>query len=191
VSALTAIYLDFQCPYSYRLWRCLSLTPERPGVDIRPYSLDADTDEKGDRRGPWERTEPTVGLELLALGELARDAGRRAHEAYVDAAFAAVHEVDRDLADAGAWLELGADAGLDLASYTADSERWRAEVGLWHREGEDDLGVFGTPTLVYEDETALFVRLDAEVKDPDVACRLLADLGALTAYPVQEIRRPG
>jgi hypothetical protein len=189
VSALTAVYLDFQCPLSCRLWRCLSLTPERAAVDIRPYCMDAGAGDQGERRGPWERTEPTVGLELLALGELARDAGRRAHEAYVDAAFAAVHDEHRDLADADAWLHLGADAGLDLEAYTADSERWRAEVGLWHREAEDDLGVFTTPSLVFEEQVALFVRLEEDIASSEAASRLIAALAELVAHPVDQVHR--
>ncbi len=180
MAELTAIYVDFQCPFSYRAWRWLSRLPMRERVEVRPYLLD------GADGGPWDRETPTIGLELLALGELARDTGADVHLRFIDAAFVAVHESAVDVASPEAWLRLGASAGLDLDTFTADTERWRAEVGLWHQEAEDELGVFATPTLVFGDE-CLFVRLSAHVGDAPQ--RLLDDLTDLVAQPVAEVRR--
>jgi hypothetical protein len=190
VAALTAVYIDFTSRPSYRAWRWLSLLPERAAVDIRPYCLHLEgVDERGRSRGPWERTASTVGLELLALGEYAREAGRQCHEALVDTAFAAVHDLRRDLSQPEAWLELVAAIDLDLEQFTQDGERWRAEVGLWHREAEDEFGVTGVPSLVFDDRAALFVRLDEDVEDAGAARRLLEDLADLASQPVDEVQR--
>lgn len=182
MAALTAIYVDFQCPYSYRAWRWLSLLPERAAVEIRPYSLDGDDN-------PWDREQPSTGLELLALGELARETGRDVHLAFVDAAFAAVHDHDTDASSLEAWLALGSRVGLDLDAFTADAERWRAEVGLWHQEARDECGVFGVPTMVWDGEHALFVKLVEEVPDEAAGRRLFADLADLVEQPVKEVKR--
>jgi hypothetical protein len=181
VSPLTAIYLDFQDRFCYRAWRWLSLLPERGWVEIRPYSVDAGRS--------WDRTGGSWGLELLALGELARETGRSAHEALVDAAFAAVHDSAAEEMAAEAWLAIGAAGGLDLDTFTADSERWRAEVGLWHAEAEDELGVRGVPTLVFGEAHALYVRLEEEITEAEAGQRLLADLADLAEQPVELIRR--
>lgn len=180
--ALTAIYVDFQCPHSYRAWRWLSMLPERTRVEVRPYSLDGDS-------GPWDREQASTGLELLALGELARETSHDVHLAFVDAAFAAVHEHEADASSVEAWLALGSKVGLDLDAFTADAERWRAEVGLWHEEARDELGVFGVPTTVWDDERALYVKLAEDVPDEAAAVRLLADLEDLAVQPITEVKR--
>lgn len=181
---LTAIYLDFQDPFSYRAWKWLSLLPERAGVEARPYSLDAESN-------PWDREQPSTGLELLALAELARETSPEVHAAFIDAAFAAVHDHDAD-ADASsveAWLALGSKVGLDLDAFTADAERWRAEVGLWHQEARDECGVSGVPTTVWDGTCGLYLRLAGDVADERSARRLLQALAQLVAAPVAEVRR--
>lgn len=186
MAALEAVYLDFSDHGSYRVWRWLSLLPERHTVEIRPYWLTAHADST-----PWERTEPSWSLELLALGELARETGRAVHECFVDAAFAAVYDAGANLSEFQGWLEIGAEAGLDLDAYTEDSDRWRAEVGLWHSEARDDLEITDVPSLVFADNRVLYVHLDRDVTDRAAAQRLLADLTDLAAQPVGEVRRPG
>ena len=185
--ALTAVYLDFQDHGSYRVWRWLSLLPARHQVEVRPFWSAVTRDEPN----PWERTSPSWSLELLALGELARESGRERHECFIDAAFAAVYDSGADLSGFQGWLEIGAEAGLDLEAYTQDSDRWRAEVGLWHSEAKADLGVTRVPSLVFDEDRVLFVKLDHDVSDAAAARRLLADLADLAAQPVGEVRRPG
>ena len=184
---LTAVYLDFQDQGSYRVWRWLSLLPERHTVEVRPFWSAVTADEPN----PWERTNPSWSLELLALGELARESGRDRQECFVDVAFAAVYAQGADLSEFQGWLEIGAEAGLDLDEYTRDSDRWRAEVGLWHSEARDDLRVTRVPSLVFDEERVLFLKLDQDVEDAAAATRLLADLSDLAAQPVGEVRRPG
>ena len=183
---LTAVYLDFQDHASYRVWRWLSLLPERHTVEIRPFWSSVTPDEPN----PWERTQPSWSLELLALAELARETGRDRHECFMDAAFAAVFDSGADLSEFPGWLEIGAEAGLDMEAYTEDSDRWRAEVGLWHSEARDDLGVTRVPSLVFDEDRVLFVALDRDVADGAAAIRLLDDLADLAAQPVGEVRRP-
>jgi predicted DsbA family dithiol-disulfide isomerase len=186
VPKLTAVYVDFTDVASYRVWRWLDVVGLQGVTDIRPYSLDS---REGQEEDPWDRTTPAFGLELLALAEFARDAGPEPHRAFVEAAFTLVHDADRDASSPESMLLLGAAAGLDLDRWTADSERWRAEVGLYHREGEDELGVRGVPSLVFDDEHALLVALQEDITDEDAARRLLADLTDLAVQPVTEVRK--
>ena len=185
MTVLSAVYLDFQDHGSYRVWRWLSLLEERSTVEIRPYWTAVTVDEPN----PWERTTPSWSLELLALAELARESDRARHECFVDAAFAAVFAEGADLSGFQGWLEIGAEAGLDLDAYTRDSDRWRAEVGLWHSEARDDLGITQVPSLVFDEDRVLYVKLDHDVPDAAAAKRLLADLSDLAAQPIGEVRR--
>lgn len=181
---LTAVYLDFQDAQCYRVWRWLSLLPVRERVEVRPFAAGGEVD-------PWDAQENTWALDLLALGELARDRGPEAHLAFVDAAFATLHDqgarTDVDPTNLEAFLELGTCVGLDLDRFTDDGDRWRAEVGLWHREAQDDLAVDGVPTLVFDDTHALRIALDDDVDDPADAARLLADLADLAHQPVVQV----
>jgi predicted DsbA family dithiol-disulfide isomerase len=185
VTALTALYVDFQSPFCYRVWRWLSLLEDvRATVEVRPFSLDSA--REGDT--VWERTSSTWAIELLALGEMAREVGRSAQLRFVDEAFAAVHDTRQLPANPECWLELGASTHLDLDAFTADSERWRAEVGLWHREAVDDLRVSGVPTLVF-DTHALWVKLEEDVRDAAAARQLLDGLATMADLPVGAVRR--
>jgi hypothetical protein len=189
MARLNAVYMDFQSAASYRIWRWLEACGMRESTDIRPYSLDTDD---GVPTNPWDRTTPSLGVELLALAEFAREAGPAQHRAFIECAFALLHGRDdtvEDPSSAEAMLLLGTSAGLDLDRWAEDSDRWRAEVGLHHCEGEDELGVRGVPSLVFDDETALLVQLDEDVTDPAAARRLLSVLTDLADQPVAVVRR--
>jgi predicted DsbA family dithiol-disulfide isomerase len=180
----TALYVDFMSAHSYRVWRWLSLLEERDRIQVRPYLAERD---RGGSEVPWDRREPSLGFDLLALGELARDSGPTVHRGYVDAAFTAAQE-RRDLGRPEAWLALATEAGLDLDAFAREGDRWRAEVGLWHAEAQDELGITAVPSLVFDEEVALLVRLGADVTDAAAARRLLSALADLATLAVVEVR---
>lgn len=183
MAQLTACYVDFLSRPSYRAWRWLRMLDLVDEVQLRPYSLDAGT------LGPWEADRSTWGLDLLALGEFARDQGPDVHREFCEEAFAAVHAGPWPSLSSDGWLDVGGITGLDMAAFRAEADRWRAEVGLWHAEAVDELGVTGVPSLVFDDERALFVRLEHDVADAEAARRLLLDLADLAGQPIVEIRR--
>lgn len=183
--ALTSLYVDFLSVHCYRAWLWLSQLEESGAVQIRPYLADGDSAQE---QGPWDRRTPSLSLELLALGELARDEGPETHRAYVAAAFAAAHRRRGELRGAEAWLALATEAGLNLGAFAKEGERWRAEVGLWHVEAQDELGVRGVPSLVFDDSLAILVSLGTTVEGPAAARRLLGAVTELVAADVREVR---
>ncbi|CAN5180550.1 hypothetical protein BH20ACT9_BH20ACT9_04960 [soil metagenome] len=203
--ALTAVYLDLQCPFSLRAWRWLvalspahapgparspahapePARPGRPAVDVRPYWRSPG--ESGVQ--PWDAEEPSWSLDLLMLGEYARDHGGWVHRDYVGVALHAVHAEKLDVSTPEGLGELASRASLDLTAFTAERERWRAEVGLHHREAEDDFGVFETPALVFDDDRAVLVRLVDDVQGTSAARELLDHVADLTRHPLAELRR--
>ena len=182
--ALTAVYLDFSDVQCHRVWRWLSLLPAREEIEVRPFAASGEVE-------PWDADENTWALDLLALGEMARDRGRSVHLAFIDAAFAQLHGAERagagDPTNLEAFLALGSDVGLDLDRFTDDGDRWRAEVGLWHREAEDELGIDGVPALVFDDRRSLRLALEADITRREDAARLLADLADLAEQPVSAV----
>lgn len=183
--ALTALYVDFLNVHCYRAWLWLSQLQESDTLQVRPYLADGDEEPEG---GPWDRRTPSLGLELLALGELARDDGPETHRAYVGAAFHAAHRRRGELRGAEAWLALATETGLNLGAFAKEGERWRAEVGLWHAEAQDELGIRGVPSLVFDDSLAVLVRLGAAVEEPGAGRRLLDAVAELVVADVREVR---
>lgn len=183
--ALTALYVDFLNVYCYRAWLWLSQLEDSDTVQIRPYLADGDGEAE---RGPWDRRTPSLGLELLALGELARADGPETHRAFVAAAFAAAHRRRGELRGAEAWLALATEVGLNLGAFAKEGERWRAEVGLWHAEAQDELGVRGVPSLVFDDTLAILVALGGVVEGRAAARRLLDAVAELVVADVREVR---
>ena len=179
----TAVYLDYLDLQSARVWGWLRRVPHAREVEIRPWTPDAGR--------PWEPESRTWGLEIAALGELARETGREAHEAFCDEAFAILTSCgDPGTAGPECWLRLGARAGLDLLRFSRDSDRWRAEVGLWQAEARDDLGVERAPTLVFDDAHAVFVQLDEDVEDDGAAERLLRRVAAFVSSGTHSTASP-
>jgi len=185
VPALTALYVDFLNVHCYRAWLWLSQLEESERLQIRPYLADGDDEAKP---GPWDRSTPSLALELLALGELARDDGPETHRAYVGAAFAVAHRRRGELRGAEAWLALATETGLNLGAFAKEGERWRAEVGLWHAEAQDELGVRGVPSLVFDDSLAILVALGGAVEGRAAARRLLDAVAELVVADVREVR---
>lgn len=180
---LTAVYLDLQCKASLRVWRWLTALPGGT-ADVRPYWQSPGQP----RLQPWDAEGLSWSLELLALGECARAQGARVHRNYVGVALHAVHVEKLDVSTPVGLGELASRASLDVSAFTAQRERWRAEVGLHHREAEDDFGVFQTPALVFDDDRAVHVRLADDVR-PSGAQQLLDYVADLIRHPLAELRR--
>ena len=187
---IIGLYVDFQSVSCFRAWRWLQAAGLHREITIRPYSQDSDDAVASDEpASPWDRRTPAWGVELLALGELARESGPDRHVRFVEAAFSSVHESEGDPSSPEAVLALAAAAALDLESFASDSDRWRAEVGLWHREAEDELGVRGVPALLFDNGAVLRIDLDQAVTDPTAAHRLVTDLADLAGQPVSSVVR--
>jgi hypothetical protein len=186
VAELTACYVDYQCPACYRVWRWLACGPRGR---VRPYSLDSE-DGQIEPLGPHD-----AGAGVWSCSRSPSSpgiTGPDAHARYVDCAFELVHggRTPRRSRARSAGCCSGRRLDLDLDRFNADSERWRAEVGLWHHRGGGRARDPGVPTLVFDDGSALLVTLEEDVTDPDAAQRLLADLADLADQPVAEVRRP-
>jgi len=163
---LSAVYLDLCDLQSARVWRWLHALGIVEDVDVRPFSIEV--------ADPWECTAPPFSLELLMLLEQAREHDTASVVALVDAAFERISPVVESAhAELAIWLQVGAAAGLPLAEYDAEMERYLAEVGLWQAEAREDHGVLRPPTLLFDDGVTIYLQLDQEVDTPEEARRFL------------------
>jgi 2-hydroxychromene-2-carboxylate isomerase len=151
-------YYDYTCAYSYTAMVWLKrLRQQGTTLDLawRTFSLkeanrDPDTASYFDDPGV-----SSVSVLALALAHAARQAD---FETYHRSVFEAMHHDGRRLGE-GDLLTLAAAAGVDTAAFNEDRARWLCAVAQEHREGVARFGVFGTPTLVLEDQAVVFLKL--------------------------------
>lgn len=119
------------------------------------------------RRDDWAAWEdPDFDARDLPPHEAARSVlernGRDAFERYHRALFQAHHEQERDLTDTATLVEVA--ESLDLPADPLETDlregRYRSDVGADHREAEEEHGIFGVPTLLFNGTQPVFLKLD-------------------------------
>ncbi|HSH22542.1 MAG TPA: DsbA family protein, partial [Acidimicrobiales bacterium] len=155
------IYYDYTCPYSYRAFQWFQRLQEAvPGLEVSwaTYSL-KEANRGASSPSPFDDREISrVSVLALALAHAARQADFDHYHQVVFDAMQARRLDQRDL------LAAAADAGVDTAAFDLDRHQWLSHVAEEHGEAKA-LGVFGTPTLVFDDAVA-FVKL-AELPPDD------------------------
>ena len=125
-------------------------------VDWRPFVLkevNREDKEASVLAGP---TLDSVSVLALAIAEALR--GETGGESYRAEIFNAMHAGDeRPLRDDV--VEIAARAGLDMELFWRDEALWLGSVRASHEGAVSARGVFGTPTLVFDDDSAVFLRL--------------------------------
>lgn len=183
-------YFDFTCGYSYRAWMWserLLVAGVELDIDWRPFVLKevnrAETE-------PSLLAGPTIdSVAVLALGVAEALRGQPGLETYRAEIFDAMHEGDerpgRDIV-----VEIAARAGLDMDSFSRDETLWLGTVRASHEGAIARWGVFGTPTLVFDETDPMYLKL---TELPTGSDRALWDsvVAITTAYPeVRELKRP-
>lgn len=178
------VFFDYTCGYAYRVHRWL----EALGVEgrWRPFSLLEVNQGDGETR-VWEhdRRQDNISLLLLAGHETVRQAAGDV-DAYRTEAFHAWHETDArlDIADVVAFAS--------AAGVTTDAAAVRdalASVGDEHRSAEER-GVFGSPTMVFDDDEAAYVQLATVPSDDDAPAVWDTVREVSRTRPLLEIKRP-
>ncbi len=180
------IYYDYSCPYSQRAFQWFRRLQEAvPGLELSwaTFSL---KEVNRDASTPSPFTGPeisSVSVLALALAHAARQAD---FDCYHQAVFDAMQERRVDERNL---LAAAADAGVDTGAFDLDRQHWLGHVAEEHGEAQA-LGVFGTPTLVFDDAVA-FVKL-AELPPPHDDVELWHSLCVLArCHPeLVEIKRP-
>ncbi len=128
----------------------------------------------------------------MRAGQAARLQGDALFQRFHLSLLQARHEQGQDLADRATILEVASDAGLDVPAF----ERDLADATLLKKIGEDhmegvQLGIFGTPTLVFQNGPPAYLRLRPS-PPPEESLQVFQDLYnviALRPY-VLEVKRP-
>jgi predicted DsbA family dithiol-disulfide isomerase len=190
------VFYDYMCPFVYRASVLLQnvgrSTHPRLDVTWRYFSL-TQVNSKDDGWTAWDAPESETVRGRLAF-KAAEAARRQARfEDFHMPLLEARHRDRLDVDQVEVIERVAVDCGLDLERFrkdVADSSILES-LARDHRQAVSVHGVFGTPTFVFPDGAAAYVRL-AEAPDPADSSRVFERVLAIAAGEpsILELKRP-
>lgn len=190
------LFFDYSCPFVYRVAEMLESVREsgQREVDVtwRYFSL-SQVNSRQDAWTVWEapRSEPVQGRLAFRAAEAARRQLR--FDSFHMALLRARHRDRLNVDDPKVVDRVAKDAGLDMDRFGGDLAAADILSGLArdHQEGRIRHGVFGTPTFVFTNGAAAYVRLAQQPVNGD-AVRILDEIVSIAAREpdILEIKRP-
>ncbi len=164
-------------------------------INWRYFSLEQVNSKEGPQWKLWEQVEDYVsrGRRAFRAAEAARRQGEAAFDRFHFSLLRARHVQCRDIADKNTLIEVAESVGLEMTQFQKDlaDRRLLTRLAEEHTFAVDNLGVFGTPTLVLAQEQAVFLKLTTP--PPPEECldvfNELYNLAEKRRY-IQEIKRP-
>jgi predicted DsbA family dithiol-disulfide isomerase len=159
------IFMDYTCPWVRQAGNWLARVKEQMGSDLeitwRCFALEQVNSKEGPDWKAWEQGDDYVSRGLWAHrgGIAARSIGEAAHAAYMSTFMEAKHVEREDLRSRESIVDIAEKAGLDMDKFLPvfDDPATLAQIGKDHEEAVE-MGVFGTPTFVFEDGSAAFLK---------------------------------
>ena len=185
-------HFDVMCPYAYQTSLWIREVRDLVGVEVRWrfFSLEEVNRAEG-KKHPWER-EWSYGWSMMRIGAQLRRLDPDLLDEWYLRAGTALHVEGRkphrrEVAEA-LLAEMGLDPGLArraIEDPTTGEEVWEDHRRVTAR------GVFGVPTLVFDDGQALFGPVLIDPPRGDAAVRLWELVTGWLEFPrVYELKRP-
>jgi predicted DsbA family dithiol-disulfide isomerase len=138
----------------------------------RSFALEQVNSKEGEDWKAWQQNADYVSRGLWALrgGIAARKQGEPAHAAYMQTILELKHVDREDIRSRESIVDAAKNAGLYIERFKVDIDdpEALAEIGRDHEEAAAQ-GVFGTPTLVFEDGSAVFVKTFTPPEDESMS----------------------
>jgi len=195
------VYFDFLCPWAFRGSEFLrdvrdQLGQDKLRINWRYFPLEQVNSDNGPDWKLWEQDDDFesrgLGMFRAAVAAWNQDQGEK-FEKFHQLIFQTRHgefTVDGERPDLRQLAEI---AGLDMAKYDRDIK----DRTLLSRIGEDyeyaraELGVFGVPTLVFENNEAAYIKILPK-PEPDEVLKVWDEVHQTIANRpnIYEIKRP-
>jgi predicted DsbA family dithiol-disulfide isomerase len=193
------IYFDYLCPYAYyaSLW-LQDVKAQISGeliINWKYFSLEQVNSQHGSEWKLWEQPDsyPSRGLKAFWSAEVARSQGEELFTTYHYTLYKARHEERKDISSVDTLTDIAKISGLNISNFHDDlrDRRLLAKLAKDHTTAVETLGIFGTPTLVFPQKQAIFLKLSS-VPSPDDSLSLFSELYHLADQRrfVLEIKRP-
>jgi len=143
----------------------------------------------------WEQPDDYVsyGIPAFRGAEAARRQGDKAFNLFHEALLISRHEERKDISSTRTLIAVAESVNLDLTRFQADirDPHILDKLASDHTGAVNRLGVFGTPTLVFPGNQAVFLKM-AEPPPVDKSIELLTEIRSLIEQRpyVLEIKRP-
>jgi predicted DsbA family dithiol-disulfide isomerase len=164
-------------------------------INWKYFSLEQVNNKQEPQWKVWEQPKDYLSRRLNAFraAEAARHQGEAAFASFHIALLRARHEQRRDIADRNTLIEVAKSVGLEIGRFQKDLDdrRLLAKLAEDHTFAADTLDIFGTPTLVFPEEQAVFVKLP-QIPPPDEILAVFDEVRHLAERRqyIQEIKRP-
>ncbi|MFC2000160.1 DsbA family protein [Chloroflexota bacterium] len=199
LSLALEVYFDYSCPYSYTVADWLGHVAETSEMELavnwRYFSVAQVNNPHGHAWKIWEQPLESTdrGIRAFRAAEAVRWQGAAAFERFHFALFKARYEEQRDIDDLAVLKAVASIVGIDVVQFEKDlaSQDILSKLARDHSFAVETLGVFGTPTLVFPDGQAIFLKLSTQVPSED-AVSVLSELHHLVARRtyILEVKRP-
>jgi predicted DsbA family dithiol-disulfide isomerase len=169
------VFFDYTCPWVRQTGLWLYSVKDAIGDDLqlewRPFLLEQVNSKEGPDWKAWEQDDQYVsrGIWPHRGGIAARAQGEEAHRRYACAIWEAKHVERMDVRSRESVVDVARDAGLDMTQFEIDAD----DPGTLLRIGEEHeaaarQGVFGTPTMVFEDRSSAYLKMYAPPESESV-----------------------
>lgn len=160
----------------------------------RYFSLEQVNNKNGPQWKLWEMPQGYVSRGLYAFwaAEAARSQDESAFERFHTALLSAKHEQHRDIADPNTLTEIATNVGLNITQFQKDltDRRLLTRLAEDHTFAAEVLKVFGTPTIVFPERQAIFLKISPPPPQESLTVfRELQNLAIQRRY-IREIKRP-
>ncbi len=193
------IYFDYRCPYVYNaavwLQRVKAGIGPKLTINWKYLSLEQVNSQQGPQWKIWEQPEDcsSRGLRTFRAAEAARQQGEAAFSSFHIALLRAKHEQHQDIADMNTLIEVAESVDLEMTQFQKNlgDRRLLAKLAEDHTFAVETLGIFGTPTLVFPERRAIFLKMSSP-PPPEESLSVFAELRYLAERRryIQEIKRP-
>lgn len=164
-------------------------------INWRYFSLEQANSQQGPQWKVWEQPEdyPSRGLRAFQAAEATRCQGEAAFKAFHMSLLRARHEQRQDIADPDTLFQVARGAGLDMAQFEKDfsGRQLLAKLAEDHTYAVETLGIFGTPTLVFPEKQAIFLKLSSP-PSPEESLSVFTEVRQMAEHRrnILEIKRP-
>lgn len=164
-------------------------------INWKYFSLEQANRRPGHGQKIWELPEdsPAPGLRAFRAAEAARCQGETAFTGFHRALLEEKHGRKSDIEDMKVINRVAQHVGLEMARFREDFNRRQMldRLAEEHTFAVERLGIFGTPTLVFPDGQAIFLKMSSP-PSPEESLDVFRELSNLACHRpnILEVKRP-
>lgn len=142
----------------------------------------------------WDQPEdyPSRGIYAFRAAEAARRQGKSSFDSFHIALLQARHEQRKDIADIGTLNQIAETCNLKMDQFKNDFKDHKLLTKLEedHTFAVEVLGILGTPTLVFPEKQAVFLKMSPPLPEDSLSVFSEVRTLAVRRQHIQEIKRP-